>query len=305
MPKGHRGGAHSSGGGRKSDGIRSARAGKFVNKSRGRKRSETVDDDDEEGAGVTACCERMGNVSTADDEEESGSDTDEDSSESEGSHDNDEAKVNAEFPIAMWDLGQCDPKKCTGRKLVRLQMINTMKPGQKFPGIVLDPLAKKVISPADIEIMKTSGLAVIDCSWAKVPASGTILKHKPAHGRLLPFLVAANTINFGKPLKLSCVEAIAASLYICGFKELAEQHFDKFKWGRTFITLNQDFLDAYAKCPNSEEVVTVQNETLERLRAERELSRNQIDLPPSESDSETESDGDGPPDSDMMKTSEK
>jgi len=69
--------------------------------------------------------------------------------------------------------------------------------------------------------------------------------------------------------------------------------------------LNQDFLDAYAKCPNSEEVVTVQNETLERLRAERELSRNQIDLPPSESDSETESDGDGPPDSDMMKTSEK
>lgn len=303
MPKGHRGGAHSSSGGRKSNGL-SAR-GKFVNKSsqRSRKRSETLDDDDGEGGGATACCERMGQMSTAEDEEESDSDTDEESSESEGSNDNDDVKVEAEFPIAMWDLGQCDPKKCTGRKLVRLKMIHTMKPGQKFPGIVLDPLATNVISPADIEIMMTSGLAVIDCSWAKVPASGTILKHKPAHGRLLPFLVAANTINFGKPLKLSCVEAIAASLYICGFQDLASQHLDKFKWGKTFITMNQDFLDAYSKCSSSEEVVTVQNETLERLRAERELSRNQIDLPPSESDSETESDGDG--ETDLTKTSEK
>jgi pre-rRNA-processing protein TSR3 len=73
-----------------------------------------------------------------------------------------------------------------------------------------------VLSPADTEIMAAGGIAVIDCSWAKVPESGTILKHKPQNGRLLPFLVAANTINFGKPMKLSCVEAIAASMAICG-----------------------------------------------------------------------------------------
>ena len=74
----------------------------------------------------------------------------------------------------------------------------------------------QVISPPDKDILENGGLAVIDCSWAKVPEDGTILKHKPAHGRLLPFLVAANNINFGKPWKLSCVEAISASLYICG-----------------------------------------------------------------------------------------
>ena len=76
--------------------------------------------------------------------------------------------------------------------------------------------------------------------------------------RALPFLVAANPVNYGKPFKLTTVEAIAASLFILGEKEQSRNVLSKFRWGLNFLTLNEEPLESYASCLTSEDVVNVQ-----------------------------------------------
>jgi pre-rRNA-processing protein TSR3 len=109
---------------------------------------------------------------------------------------------------------------------------------------------------------------------------------KSPHPRLLPFFVAANPINYGKPCKLSCVEAIAAALYITGMKEQALWYLSKFSWGHSFIKLNEELLEAYAKCANSKEILEVQNAYLEKVQKEKDERNFQPDWPSSSSSSE-------------------
>jgi len=71
-------------------------------------------------------------------------------------------------------------------------------------------------------------------------------------------LVAANPINYGKPTKLSTVEALAAALYILGEKSKALNILSKFSWGTTFVTLNAELLTAYSQAESSSEIIRIQ-----------------------------------------------
>lgn len=171
-----------------------------------------------------------------------------------------------DFPVrlAMWDFGQCDPKRCSGIKLKRLGYIRVLNMRDSFHGLVLSPIGTQVISPADKELMLTSGLAVVDCSWKQIDHTN-VAQIKARHHRILPYLVAANTVNYGKPWRLNCAEAIAACLAIFGMRDAAAEILDQFKWGHSFFEMNDVLLEKYSKCNSAEEMVAIQEETLKSL----------------------------------------
>ena len=214
------------------------------------------------------------------------SNTEESNSEDESSDESSKEQIT--FQVAMWDVGHCDPKRCSGRKLARLGLVRELKLGSRFAGLCLSPVGTNCVSPEDKTIIESKGLSVIDCSWARIDET-PFNKMKSAHPRLLPYLVAGNPVNYGKPCKLNCVEALAAAMYITGFKKEAEMYMDKFSWGPSFITLNEEYLERYSKCETSQEILSEQQEILKELEREHNRKRDEIDLPPTYSSESEES----------------
>lgn len=161
--------------------------------------------------------------------------------------------------IVVYHAGQCDPKKCTGLKLKRHGLVRLVRQIRFLPkrAVVLNPFSKIAFSPADRQRIEKFGLVALDCSWEH--AEKVLLKQVRGTSRCLPILVAGNPVNFGKLTKLTTVEALAAALYIAGFKEESAELLDVFKWGHTFAEMNREMLEKYANVKNSTEIVELQN----------------------------------------------
>ncbi len=169
-----------------------------------------------------------------------------------------------EIPVhAIW-LAQDDPKKNTAVRVSKDNLLRLHKNFRRLPkrGIILEPLCGKVLGPEDRELFENNGALVgLDCSWAQIEESVEhVMRRTRLKPRTLPLLLAANPVNWGKPGKLSTVEALAASLYLLGRVEQARNLLSKFRWGERFLELNQEPLDAYSNAKSSAELVALQFE---------------------------------------------
>ncbi|TKA54384.1 hypothetical protein B0A55_13240 [Friedmanniomyces simplex] len=224
-----------------------------------------------------------------------------------GSERPDGATKRPSFKAAAWDLNHCDAKRCSGKRLMRLGLMRELHVGQKHPGIVISPKAKTIVSPADREVLEQYGAAVVEASWNRIEEVPFSRIGGP-NQRLLPYLIAANPTNYGKPWRLNCVEALAACFFICGHRDWAEEILSTFSYGQAFLDINEAVLKRYAACDDEEGVKKAEEVWLAKIenewredREDREtnkddawrggnLNRRQIDV---DDDEEGEEGGSG------------
>ena len=169
------------------------------------------------------------------------------------------------IPVYVVDLDGGDPKKCTGKRMEKFGLGKSVSVRGVPPGaIVLSANGNQILSPADAKKARR-GVAVLDMTWTNIDQEphmrGVLL-------RRLPYLLASNPVNWGKPWQLNSAEAVLASLLIMGFDEQADLFMPRFNWAPEFVNLNRSLLEAYRAADGPEEVERIQNDYIESITKE-------------------------------------
>jgi pre-rRNA-processing protein TSR3 len=148
--------------------------------------------------------------------------------------------------LVVYHADEDDPKKCTAKKLHRFGYVVLEKSRRRLPyhAVLLNPFAEKSLSREDLQDAKDHGLVALDCSWKTAEQSFQSLETTMV-SRALPFLLAANPVNYGKAYQLSTLEAFAAALYILGEVAHAKEIVGIYTWGHRFLELNKEPLEDY------------------------------------------------------------
>ena len=162
------------------------------------------------------------------------------------------------FKLRIYHTNDDDPKKCTARKLNRLGHASLHTKLREIPPnmILLNPFSKKSLSPEDTKHAKKHGVLAVDCSWKTADQQFYKLAKKHV-SRALPFVVAVNPVNFGKPMKLTTLEAFAAAVYILGNTKQAEELTSIYKWSPHFLVMNKEPLEDYRNVKTSKEIIEI------------------------------------------------
>lgn len=141
--------------------------------------------------------------------------------------------------LYVYNAAQCDPRKCTATRLLRLGLAKPIERLSFIPrnAIMLDPFSNTMLSYEDRTDALLHGLVAVDCSWEN--AEQLFACRIKAQRRRLPEMLAGNSINYNVKDRLSTVEAFAGALIIFGFTDQAREILAKFKWGQNFLELNR------------------------------------------------------------------
>ncbi|MET1159679.1 MAG: DUF367 family protein [Thermoprotei archaeon] len=149
-----------------------------------------------------------------------------------------------------------DPRKNTSIKMVRYGYAILVH-AKRIRGnpVVLNPYSKNYLGLWLKCYAEKYGVVVVDASWKKLDQN-KFRGIKGIHVKLPP-LLPGNPINYGKPCILSSIEAVAAALYILGFKNYYEKLLGLYKWMKTFNDLNKDMLEDYSRAKTVDELQQV------------------------------------------------
>lgn len=162
--------------------------------------------------------------------------------------------------LAILTMGEDDPELCTAERLIRrgkARRISKVDEIQRC-SVVLNPYAHSYLKRGDRLWIEKCGLVAVDVSWKE--GTGFLKSIRRGLHRVLPILIAANPTNYGKPFKLSTVEALAAALIITGFYIEARDILGEFKWGQQFIEINRNRLSRYTDALTDDDVDRMQRE---------------------------------------------
>ena len=165
-------------------------------------------------------------------------------------------------PLHIIHLDQDDPKKCTARKMNKFGSAIIHNKIQNSPkrGFLLNPRSKSILGPDDARMINLgSSIVALDCSWKQIDSSLDFISNKTRlTEKTLPIVLAANEVSWGKPGRLSTVEAFAVSLYIMNRKDQAKKILKPFRFGEQFLDLNKEPLNSYASAKNNVELELLQ-----------------------------------------------
>src|SRR5579884_4067675 len=149
--------------------------------------------------------------------------------------------------LFVMHFNEDDPYKCTAKKLRHFGLVS-FKARRNY-GLLLDPLATRLISKADTSLALKEGLVALDVSWKNVNDRFNNIKWSQEKRRSLPFLLSANPVNYGRPI----------------IQSRAYELLNKFKWHEGFFMLNENYLNKYAASNCDEDIRLIQTEIVHSI----------------------------------------